>query len=314
MSPSPTRASPPRNRSPRSSRAALARLEALRARFGDGSEAEKCVLLDQLAKARLTRSSAVLRLHECLLFARAFPDDLQVLDRVERMLARFEARGDLRRFRGVLENSGVAGTAIRFAFFAPTASWLARRCPDLLTIEWPVFERTDQLESRLELLVAWSETPALDEGDLTLRGWIDRLKGPAETDGAFLVRRFDALEASRALRTHFLDELDVPFVVAPGPRAPTRTHARHPRPRTSFQTRPWERQRPDLAQALRRPPLSIRAVAWGEGARLADLAREAMVTRSRDPAKTSSAAMMNRKSIGSARKITARAKPIIGCR
>jgi hypothetical protein len=95
----------------------------------DGSAARKIALLDALARVRLPSARAVLRLHEVLLFLRAFPDDREVLARVERMLAGFESRQDLRRFRAELADTGVAGTEIGFSFFGPTASWLARRCP-----------------------------------------------------------------------------------------------------------------------------------------------------------------------------------------
>lgn len=267
---------------PASGSTALASLERVRAQFGGDSGAVKLELLLALDRARLSSAKAVLRLHEALVFLRAFPDDRAVLDRVEGMLARFHERRDLRRFARVLENSGVAGSEIRFSFFGPTASWLARRFPEHLTIDWPEFEDRDRLEARLELLVAWSETPAIDEGDLSLRGWIDRLKGPRETDGTFLVRRFDALDASRAVRTHVFEEMDVPFVLSPGPGTPTRTNAVRSNVRTVFQTASFSRDRPDLARGVLLPPRSIRAVSTSQGAELVDLAREAMVTRARD--------------------------------
>ncbi|MFN0008849.1 MAG: hypothetical protein ACKVXR_13190 [Planctomycetota bacterium] len=261
---------------------ALLLLERLRAQFGGRSASDKLALLGRLADAPLGSAKALLRLHETLLFLRAFPDDRGVLEQVEGMLARFHERRDLRRFARELENSGVAGSEIRFSFFGPTATWLARRFPEHLKIDWPEFELRDRLESRLELLVTYSETPAIDEGDLSLREWIDRLKGPRETDGSFLVRRFDALDASRAVRTHLFEEMDVPFVLSPGPGTPARTTSRRSNARTVFQTAPLPRDRPDLAREVLRPPRSIRAVSTAEGAELADLAREAMVTRSRD--------------------------------
>lgn len=262
--------------------AALAVLERLRAQFGGDTGRAKVALLEALADARLVSARAVLRLHEALVFLRAFPDDRAVQEQVERMLARFHERRDLQRFRRELENSGVAGSEIRFSFFGPTASWLARRFPQNLTIDWPEFEHRDRLEARLELLVAWSETPALDEGSLSLREWIDRLKGPRETDGTFLVRRFDALDAAPAVRTHVFEEMDVPFVVSPGAGTPARTNARYSASRTVFRTEPLRRERPDLEPEVRRPPRSIRSVSESEGSKLADLAREAMVTRARD--------------------------------
>jgi hypothetical protein len=274
----------------------LRALEALRFRHASGDEQrriadEKRGLVRRLARATLRSARDVERLHEALCFLRAFPDDAALLREVERALAGFAERRDLARHREALADSGIAGTPIRFAFFAPTAGWLARRHPDSLALDWDVLdeEQEARLEDLLELLVAWCETPALDEGDRDLRATI-RLLAKGAADGAFLVRRFEALAASPAVRQRIQDGLDLPFVLAPSPGGPSRTLARLPsrtlaklagRP-VRFQDRPLATSRPDLAREVRRPPLSIRAVSLGEGRRFVDLAREAMVTRSRD--------------------------------
>jgi hypothetical protein len=224
----------------------------------------------------------VLRFHECLCFLRAYPDDRDVLALVEAELARFASRPDLRRHRASLADSGVAGTPIRFAFFEPTADWLARRFPARLRVDWPAFEQKDRLDRMLELLVRWSETPALDEVDRSVREWIATLKGPQETDGAFLVRRLESLRADPFLRQRVFEELDVPFVLDAGPGAPSRTHARHGRSPPVLPRRSLRRDRPDLPREIRIPPRSIRSVSPAEASELVDLVREAMVTRSRD--------------------------------
>ena len=265
---------------------ALRELEDLRFRFGEGLAARKLELVRAVGRSSLARARDVARFHEVLCFLRAFPDDASLLAAVEAELARFARRRDLARHREALADSGIAGTEIRFAFFAPTASWLARRHPDRISVDWDAFEDTERLEDLLELLVAWSETPALDEGDRDLAGWIRLLKSKRETDATFLLRRFDALEASPAVRQRVLDALDVPYVLSPGPGTPSRTLARLPslpggRP-VRFQDRPLAGGRPDLAREVARPPRSIRELSPREGARLVDLAREAMVTRSRD--------------------------------
>ncbi len=260
----------------------LRELEGLKGRFAGGVQARKLELLRAVARDRLPTALQVSRFHEVLCFLRAYPDDRALLSEVERELERFSSRPDLRRHRAELVDSGIAGTPIRFAFFAPTASWLARRFPTRISIDWAGFENRERLERMLDLLVLWSETPALDEAERSVRRWIETLKGPRETDAAFLVRRFKALRAEGLVRQRLFEELDVPIVLAPGPGTPSRTHARHPRARTVFQTRPFRRERPDLVREVHRPPRSIRSVSEAEGEELADLAREAMVTRSRD--------------------------------
>ncbi len=261
----------------------LRELEALRFRHEDGLAARKVALVRTLARRTLRSVRDVERFHEALCFLRAFPDDPAVLRAVVRALAGFARRRDLARHRETLADSGIDGTPIRFAFFAPTAGWLARRHPERLELDWDAIdeEQEARLADLLELLVAWCETPALDEGDRDLRATI-RLLAQRAADGAFLVRRFESLEASPAVRQRIQDGLDLPFVLAPGPGGPSRTLALLEGRPVRFQDRPLATSRPELAREVRRPPLSIRAVPLAEGRRFVDLAREAMVTRGRD--------------------------------
>lgn len=262
--------------------AALAQLERRRSTFGGGVEADKLAQLARLERGRLATPAQVLRLHDALCFLRAYPDGPRLLAVVERMLGGFARRADLVRHRAALADSGIAGTAIEFRFFWPTARWLARRFGSRLTIVWRDFEQRERLLDLLPLMTLFGETPALDEIAYTTRQWLVRLAGPHETDAAFLVRRFAALPVDSFTREKLYDQLDPPLRLAPGPGTPSRTHARHALGAVAWQTRPLERGRPDLAAALGRRPPSVRAVSRAEGERLIDLARGAMVTRSRD--------------------------------
>lgn len=261
---------------------ALRELEEARAEYAAGAAARKLALLAELRKSRLPRAREVARLHEVLCFLRAYPDDAPVLAEVERMLAGFGRRMDLRRHRRALADSGIAGTEIRYRFFQPTASWLARRFGHALRIDWKAFRRQDRLEPLLPLLALAAEAPGLDEIAFSVREWIRRLRGPKETDAAFLVRRFDALRVDPFMREKVYDELDPPLRLAPGPDTPARGRERYDRAPVFFQARPLSRARPPLREEARRPPLSIRPVTPLEGQKLIDLARSAMVTRSRD--------------------------------
>lgn len=269
------------NRARPSPRAALRELESLKARFGDGSGARKAALLSTLAGLRLASAGEVLRLHEAACFLRAHPDDAPVLAAAERVLAGFAQRADLRRFRRDLADSGIAGTAIHYEFYAATARRLAAKHGPRLRIDWPAFADRRRLEARLPLLATYAETPGLDEVDLPLPKWLARLKGPGETDAGFLVRRCARLGRSTAEADALYDELAVPLVLEPGPDTPSRTTARFPRPRSHWQSAPLRRERPDIRAVLRSRP-AVRAVSGREGAALVELARDAMITRSRD--------------------------------
>ena len=267
--------------SPREARS-IRRLRNLRAVHGGGVEAEKIAVLRALERASLPSARDVVELHEVLCFWRAYPDGPALLAIVERLLSRFAARRDVRRFRAKLADTGIAGTSTRFSFFAPTASWLARRFPRSLRIDWPALADREPVERLLPLLSLYAETPGLDEIDLGLPGWLRRMKGRGETDASFLVRRFDALAASPFVRETVYDGLDVPLVLEPGRGTPSRTLDRAPAPSPAWRTRPLDRSRPELPSDLATRPRSVRALRPAEAAPLLDLARAAMVSRQRD--------------------------------
>ena len=261
---------------------ALNKLEQLKATYGGHAARRKLEMLQALEKSPLSRAKDVFRLHEVLCFLRAYPDSREVLKEVERMLGSFAARKDLRRNRQELANSGIAGTAINYAFFWVTACWLARHWPDRISIDWRNFDRKRELLDILHLLVHFSETPALDHLDFSLREWINRLKGPTETDAYFLIRRFKALPGDSFTRETLHDRLVIPIKFSPGADTPSRTRARYPGSPVVYQTRPLSGARPALRREIHRCPVKVRSVSPREARRLLDLTREAMVTRSRD--------------------------------
>ncbi len=260
----------------------LNELDRLKSDYGDEARRRKMTLLQSLARRRLARAADVLRLHEALCFLRAYPDDAELLERVEAMLSDFATRGDLRRHCAALVNSGIAGTEIRFQFYEATAQWLAKRCGSSLAIDWDAFEQRDKLEELLPRLALYCETPGLDEFAFDVREWIDRMKGTNETDAEFFLRRLEQLRLSSFARESLFESLDLPLVLAPGPKTPCRTREFHRCGPTAFQSGPLMRKRPSVSTEVARPPKAIRAASAREGGQLVDLARSAMATRSRD--------------------------------
>ena len=261
----------------------LQQLDELRHLYGRNVAPRRLELLRQLEGRSLGRVEEVFRLHELLCFLRAYPDDRAVLKQVEAMLEGFSARADLHRFCQRLADTGLAGSDIHYRFYWVTAGWLAHHWPDHLSIDWPEFDQREVLLGILDLLMPYSETPALDQVDFSSHEWVERLKGPDETDAAFLIRRFAALEVTEPIRERIYEQLDIPLTLTPGPGTPTRTLAKYrSQAPTAFQTRPLRREWPDLKQEAGRRPVAVREVSLRESRRLIDLAREAMATRQRD--------------------------------
>ncbi|MFH1044805.1 MAG: hypothetical protein V1796_07155 [Pseudomonadota bacterium] len=257
-------------------------LERFKDRYGPGCAEAKLALLRRLERAELRSARAVWRLHELLCFLRAYPDDGRVLAQVERMLARFAGRTDLKRARDALTDTGIAGTAIRYRFFWSTLRWLVRRWPDRIEIDRGESEVADKLGSMLPLLVTWAEAATLKELDPPSFAAIDRLRARGESDAAFFVRRIEAMPGDGFTREAFHDAIEPTYELKPGPDTPSRTRAKHAAAPMAYQREPLRRARPDLREELGRIYRAVRLASAREGEQLIELARSAMVTRSRD--------------------------------
>lgn len=260
----------------------LTSLERLKSSYGDGAAGAKLDLLGKLECTSLPSPRAVIRLHEVLRFLRAYPDDARVLARVERMLGNFHRRADLRRHRARLADTGIAGTATHYRFFWSTAHWLARRWPERLRLDRSDTEPSGRIRTALPLLVTPAESAWLRGSGIAVFAALDRLRAPGETDAVFLVRRVEAMPGDSATREAFYDAIDAACVLKPAPGAPSRTHEKYAGAPVSFRNQPLRRARPDLREQIALAPRAVRALSAREGARLLDLARGAMVTRSRD--------------------------------
>jgi hypothetical protein len=263
---------------------ALARLESLRTELNLSVEPLKWELLWHVWAGRLRDAGAVRRFHDLLCFMQAYVEGGFLFALARRMLMSFSTRyaAELTHHRVALVNSGIAGTRIRFPFYSPTGRWLAARVPDALHVDWDGFEKGAELETLLPLLAHPAEIPGLDEYAFEPREWVRRMKGPHETDAAFLARRFAQLVMDDTTRETLWDGLDLPMWLEPSPATPSRTHARIAPARVHYTTRPLARHRPVLADEIDRPPERVRVLTTREGATMIDMARAAMVTRERD--------------------------------
>ncbi len=267
----------------RSAPSILTELEKAKEQYDKHSEKYKAELLDILSESRFRSASELQRFHELLCFMRTYPDGPGVLKRTERLLDTFERRSDLKKHSKLLINTGISGTRIDYSFYWVTADWLLRNWPDALQVRWDEpFENAHKLDVLLRSLLPYAELILLDESGFSPREWIERVKGPEETDAAFLVRRFQKLRCRNALREMLYEDLDVPMSINPGRNTPSRTTARYADSPIVFQSKPRSRKRPKLKKEIRKAPAKVTYVASDKGSRIINLARRSMVTRSRE--------------------------------
>ncbi|MDP1691463.1 MAG: hypothetical protein Q8L49_05860 [Burkholderiaceae bacterium] len=259
----------------------LAALERRRLDFGPVAAAVKLALLKQLARTRLGSARAVMRLHEALCFMRAYPDNAALLAQVQAMLAGFARRADLRAHRTALADSGIAGSAIHYRFFAEQAQWLARHWPGQLHLDRGDGDAEERIARALPPLLSVAEAQALAELKLPGHAALDRLRGKAGTDAVFLLQRIAAMPGNGFTREAFSDGIDANFVLEPGAGTPSRSAAFFAAAPVVFRSEAPPRTRPGLRAELARAPRSVHRMALPEAQAAIQLARGAMVTRAR---------------------------------
>ena len=262
---------------------ALDQLEQSASTYGENVEIAKLEVLEQLNKTSDLSNEEVFRLHETLCFLRAYPDSRKVLAKVEEILEHFSQRRDLLRHRRALADTGMAGTIIHYPFYWQTAKWLFERWPQAIKIDWPEWEQREKMTELWPLLLEQPAIESLEGVYLPPRKWIELLKGPEDTDAAFLIRLFYRWKVNDAVKEVTYDGLNVPLKLESGAGTPSRTASKHPTNKLYFD---HSKRKTDstsrISTQIKRKPLSLRNVSQSQGKKLIDLARVQMITRNRD--------------------------------
>src|SRR5687768_491265 len=216
----------------------LRALEKLRNVFHKTSGREKRMQMQRLARTQLRSATEVGRLHEILCFVRAYPDDARTLAAASRMLRAFARRADLRRHADALENTGIAGTAIRFPFFWPTARWLAHKWPRRLTLD-----RLDRAADR-----AIGKLFGVRSGFAVL----DRIRPRGLSDAVCFVRLVEQMPGGSFSHEAFYDAIEPVLELRAGDGTPDRTTAWIRAGAFGWQRAPLGAEKPDLRREIRR--------------------------------------------------------------
>lgn len=171
--------STPRSR-PLARSGARERLHEIRHHYGPGLGEEKVTLLAAIERLPI-RSAARLRAwHDDLLFLRAFPDSAAVRDAAAIALRRIPAR--VRRLsaaqRGLLDDSGIAGSVTRHAFSLGVVQWMAEE-HEQAEIAWEAIAAPERLDPLLRLVQVAAEGDAFDSGEFSTERWMQLARGSA---------------------------------------------------------------------------------------------------------------------------------------
>jgi hypothetical protein len=244
------------------------RLESMKGQFGLQAARQAEALLDEAVSAQVSGAGAIGRLHEVLLFLRAYPASRRVLRKADRLLHAFAQRiEDPDAYAGG-EISGIAGTRISAIFSYHVARRLAVRHRRRLVLNWEGYDAPASLPPLLlrKLSLLGEDWPV--EANVPFEQWFD-LRGLD-----WLLSELDA---------DAYDPLRIALTWSFGSAATTRSRGRWPARRVYYHDAPLLlRQEVSLAEHLAGPPLPVRRLDAQASSRLLDFILETSAVRYRE--------------------------------
>ena len=169
--------------------------------------------LSRFEKLRIDDADLLIRLHETLLFLRAYSHGPRVLKRVEKILKTFKQRVDELRAAELdlsatddPEVSGIAGGSVTSNFSYAIVRWLIAKYPSQVSIDWDWFEEEDRFGATMPRFLPLLEDDAMVEAHVPYREWLRVAKG-RERELVWLIRQFDSLPLSDKTKANLYDSL-----------------------------------------------------------------------------------------------------------
>ena len=270
----------------------LDQLDQLKTQFGPQETKRVQALLERVSRLTVRDADTLIRLHELLLFLRAYPHSPAVVRLTERQLRGFSCRVSELRERGVdlsqLEHpdvSGIADTAVTDTFSFFIVRWLVKHYPAQLSIYWDWFESENRLAETWPRFMPLLEEDANVEANVPYREWLAAARG-RESEVVWLVDRFDKLPLPDKQRAELYDSQQLYVTWAPRYRS-TRTGMRSEMQKSArevfYHDGPLIQRRDiNLREQLLSPPPQMTKLSLPDGERALDLAREASTIRYRE--------------------------------
>jgi len=269
--------------------ALLDALAAWKSRYGPPEDGELPRLLAAAAAARFSDPAELIRLHETLLFLRAWPRTPHVarladaiLFSMARRVAELKSAGaDLSPFEAP-EVSGVAGTSFTAVFSYEVARRLAARYPGV-AIDWEAYDEPDRLGPVARRFVPLLEEEWPVEAHVPFREWMGAGRPRGRSELRTLLDCIGRLRLTDRDRADLYESLQLPLQWKLGDVACNRSRLRLKARRLFCHTGPLLRRRDvSLPAALEEPPLPVARVPAREVHRLLDIILDTSAMRYRE--------------------------------
>ena len=270
----------------------LGRLEEWKSRFGSPDTGELLRLLGEVAGERFSDAGALIRLHECLLFLRAYPANAEVRRLADGILFSFAGRvaglSDLTPFEEA-QVSGIAGTSFSAVFSYEVARKLSARYPCDMEIDWENYERSDKLGPVLRRFLPLVAEDWPVEAHVPFRAWADAARPPKSSALGWLLGRIAGLPVSARDQADLYESLELLLVWRMGDASTSRSRMRLPVRRPLYHFYHFYHREPllrrsdiSLARELEAPALPVTRLAKPEARKMLDLILDTSAMRYRE--------------------------------
>jgi hypothetical protein len=233
-------------------------LSAVSRSFGRSVARTKLRLLGDLESAPRLSRRRLLRLHDTLLFMRAYPDDEAVRAAVESHVAALRARvggltgGDP--YDEALVNTGLPATSNAYSYSYDVLQRLVELFPGCVDIDWREFSNEILLVDTLNLAVASAETRGLEDEFTAVRQWLQIARSDAdETDLEVVLRLLRRSSLSRRAQMHVYETCEIPVFYRLAQPESARCEVTLPAGPTAYQRAPVRRARFPLPPRITAP-------------------------------------------------------------
>ena len=243
----------------------IERLEEWKGRFEPSRAGELERLLKAIAKEKFGDAHDLTRLHENLLFLRAYPLSNRVAQLADEILFDFENRlpTDIDAFEEP-EVSGIAGTSLTAVFSYEVARYLADLEPRNVEIAWDRYDEQDRLGPVLRKLLPLFNEDWPVEAHAPFGQWIAAAHPAGQSDLAWLLSRVDGADA--------YDSMQIPLTWRIGGSRYSRSRLRLPTRKLYLHREPLLRRADvSLERELTGPPLAVKRLDRKRASRILDV-------------------------------------------
>jgi hypothetical protein len=264
----------------------LGRLEKWKTRFGHPDPGELERLLAAAAAHRFSDADSLIRLHECVLFLRAYPSSPEVRRLADGILFSFARRvadlSDLAAFEDP-EVSGIAGTSLSAVFSYDVARRLFARYARHLEIDWANYERPEKFGPVLRRFLPLVEEDWPVEAHVPYRQWLKAARPPNTGDLGWLLEVLRRAPLTARDKADLYESLDLLLAWQIGSSRASRSRLRLPARRPFYHHEPLLRRRDvSLMREIEGPPLPVTRLARPEARRVLEIILDTSAMRYRE--------------------------------